>query len=128
MKTNNKTEVIIMGLSILVVLLPLVYGVVHAATNGTVDGEAFLEKPDPKHKECIKDTEYMRSNHMDLLNMSRDGTVREGKKPQVKLNDCWECHTSKERFCDRCHVAVSLRLKCFTCHYAPKETGESRGQ
>ena len=119
MKTNNKTEGIIMGLSALVVLLPLVYGVVHAATVGTPDAEAFLEKPDPRYKECIKDTAYMRSNHMDLLTMSRDETVRDGKKPQVKLNDCWECHTSKERFCDRCHTTVSLRLKCFKCHYAP---------
>jgi hypothetical protein len=45
--------------------------------------------------------------------------VRHGKRGEVCLSKCGECHKSRERFCDRCHNAVSLTPDCFGCHYYP---------
>ncbi|MHC5040027.1 MAG: hypothetical protein ACYTHM_22195 [Planctomycetota bacterium] len=121
MKTNNNTEFMVLIFTALVVLGPLAYGIVAYAASPPPAGP-FLEMPDAQIPKCIKDFsgEYMRLNHWDLLNQARDKVVREGVKGDMALNDCWKCHKSKERFCDRCHDLVSLRMKCFRCHSYPK--------
>ncbi|MHC4672929.1 MAG: sulfate reduction electron transfer complex DsrMKJOP subunit DsrJ [Planctomycetota bacterium] len=118
---NNNLEVIVLVIVVLIVLFPFAYSVIGSAfTPDNQNSQPFIEKPDEKYKECVRDTEYMRIHHMDLLNQIRDEVVREGKKAEIGLDNCWECHTSKERFCDRCHNIVNLQVGCFNCHHYPK--------
>ena len=81
-------------------------------------------------KECIEPVEYMRANHMELLDIWRDEALRYGKRTytasngkvwSVSLqNTCMECHTNKAEFCDKCHTTNSVTPYCWDCHVAPK--------
>jgi len=105
---------------ILVILTPLAYSIVSRAVAQNVDtAELFLERPDPKHQECVRDTEYMRFHHWELLRSTREEVVRFGIRGEIGLHRCRDCHTSRERFCDRCHQATSLTPDCWGCHYYP---------
>ena len=61
----------------------------------------------------------MRRHHWELLRGVREEIVRYGKRGEIGLDRCRECHTSRERFCNVCHDAVSLTPDCFDCHYYP---------
>ena len=98
-----------------IILLLLGCGVVCCAFSP--GPRPFLEMPDKEA--CVKDASYMRYRHMDLLKRVRDEVVREGKKGEVELDGCSECHTSRERFCNRCHDRVNLNPDCFRCHHYP---------
>lgn len=81
-------------------------------------------------KECILDTEYMRSNHMAVLadwkvSVVRDGNrvfvTDEGKEYTMSLqNTCLECHSNKDEFCDACHTYAEVDPNCWDCHVAPE--------
>jgi hypothetical protein len=70
---------------------------------------------------------------MQILNDWRDAVVREdrrvyvsstGKQYDMSLqNTCMKCHDDKEKFCDKCHVALSVDPYCWTCHIEPKAKG-----
>ena len=86
---------------------------------------------------CIEPTEWMRANHMLLLDEWRNSVVREnnhtytnsqGKQFQKSLTKtCLDCHSNKEQFCDQCHKAVAVELYCFNCHLEPKKMpGQAR--
>ena len=114
---KNKSVVAIAALA-LVVLLPIAYyGIRDAFSHGS---DPFLEKPDPKHQKCVRDTTYMRFQHMVLLKEIREQVVREGKRNDISLAKCRDCHTNRGRFCDRCHLTVNLYLDCFSCHDYPE--------
>ena len=118
---NDNLDFVVTIIVAVVLLVPLGYGVVVYASSGGNGGSGpFLEKPDPKHTACLEDTEYMRLNHMDLLKRIRVESVREGKRGEIHWGRCRECHTSREKFCDKCHDMVNLELDCFGCHYYPK--------
>lgn len=83
-------------------------------------------------KSCIEDTEFMRAQHMRLLDEWRDQALREenrvyvsalnGKKWVISLqNTCLKCHTNYTEFCEKCHVANSVYPYCWTCHIIPTE-------
>lgn len=84
-----------------------------------------------KEKNCVEPTPYMKSSHMKLLDSWRDEVVREGKTIYVSStgkkyvmslqNTCLKCHTSKEKFCDRCHNYLDVSPNCWDCHFAPKQ-------
>ncbi len=85
-------------------------------------------------KRCIRDTAFMRSNHMKLLNDWRDAVVRgEVRKEKIPRRDatgkvvkdaagktvyqtiersltktCLRCHDNPKAFCDRCHVYAGV--------------------
>jgi hypothetical protein len=108
------------------ILLPILCHVIGLTPTVPVEaGEPFLEMPDPKHTECLKrpgmidDTEDMRFHHWQLLREVRVEVVRHGKRGDLGLKRCSECHTSRERFCDRCHQAASVTPDCWGCHYYP---------
>jgi len=77
-------------------------------------------------KECVKDTQYMRTSHMVLINEWRDEVLREGKREQVPaggkmyekslMMGCLACHTDKKKFCDECHTYASVTPYCWDCH------------
>jgi len=124
MKTNkvakNKIYVLAAIIPIVIILIPITYSLVsYVLAQGATDSEPFLEKPDPEYKECVRDTDYMRYHHWELLRGVREEIVRYGKRGDLSLNKCRECHTSRERFCNRCHDIVSLTPDCFSCHYYP---------
>jgi hypothetical protein len=88
--------------------------------DGGESAESFLEKPDPKYTECIREASYMRFHHWELLRGIREEVVRYGIRSDEGLSRCPECHTSRERFCDQCHNAASVVPDCFGCHYYPQ--------
>jgi hypothetical protein len=74
----HDTGKIVGGVIIFVVLMtsPLWYNALTAAP-----AEApTLDQPPNGSKECVEPKEYMRANHMDLLNEWRDEVVRNGKR------------------------------------------------
>lgn len=80
--------------------------------------------------DCIEPVEWMRAEHMTLLNTWRDQAVREekrtyvasnGKEWNVSLqNTCMACHASQAEFCDKCHLQNNVKPYCWNCHVAPK--------
>ena len=83
-------------------------------------------------KVCVRSTEYMKAEHMQLLDLWRHTVVRNGQRTFVNSsgqefnmslsNTCLDCHTNKAEFCDRCHEYASARPYCWECHIDnPKE-------
>ena len=79
---------------------------------------------------CVESVEYMRANHMQLLDEWRHSVVREGERTYVSKTSgkhfnksltktCLDCHSNKEAFCDTCHKSVGADLYCFSCHLEP---------
>jgi hypothetical protein len=75
---------------------------------------------------CVADTAFMRTNHMDLLKHQRDDTVHQGiRTPRYSLKGCVDCHAGKQSksvikeaddFCRSCHTYAGVTLDCFECH------------
>lgn len=89
-----------------------------------------IEKP-KGYDQCVLPKDEMAKSHMVILNEWRDEVVREGKREKVAAGDfmaekslqngCMHCHTSKVKFCDRCHEYASVYPYCWDCHIAPVE-------
>jgi hypothetical protein len=88
------------------------------------------EKP-KGYTECVEDAQFMRTTHMKLLNDWRDDVLRDGgtrvgktangtKYIRSLQNGCMKCHTSKEKFCDTCHIYASVKPYCWDCHVHPE--------
>jgi hypothetical protein len=82
---------------------------------------------DAQFKNCVESKEYMRANHMDLLNDWRDEVVRgesrlykasDGKEYEKSLtNTCMSCHKDRNEFCVKCHNYAAVKQpKCWDCH------------
>ncbi len=98
-------------------------------------GQASYKTPElllPEDEEqCIEATEWMRANHMELLDVWRDMSVRdkkpvyvnsEGQEMEISLQKtCMECHTNMDQFCNACHDAAAVDPYCWDCHIAPEE-------
>jgi hypothetical protein len=101
-------------------------------------------KPDPKidtpaikalgeEKRCVEPKDFMKAEHMKLLNDWRDTVVRGGNRVYVGAggkhytmslqNTCMNCHSNKTKFCDECHNYMAVIPYCWQCHLAPKEKG-----
>lgn len=124
MNLNNlfgkNTSIVTAVILALIILLPFGYSIVSSVfAQDDQNPQPFLERPDPKYKECVRETDYMRYHHWELLRGIREEVVRYGKREDINLNKCRECHTSRERFCNKCHDATSLTPDCFDCHYYP---------
>jgi len=117
---------IITGLVIFlgVFLAPFAYNAGKAAYS-----QPKLKMPETE-KECIESKEYMRTNHMKLLNDWRDSALRDGKRVYVNSkgkefeislqNTCMKCHTNKAEFCDKCHNDAAVAPYCWDCHIQPE--------
>lgn len=107
-------------IAVLIIVYPLGYSVADYISAGNAAGEKpFLERTAPEITQCVEDTIYMRYHHWELLHAIREDVVRYGKRSEVSLNNCRSCHTSREKFCNKCHDAVSMKPDCFGCHYYP---------
>ena len=90
----------------------------------------WLPKPARGQGEtCVADTDWMRRNHMTVLNHQRDNTVHDGiRTKRFSLKGCIECHAVKganaepvtaaspQHFCRACHDYAAVRVDCFECH------------
>jgi hypothetical protein len=95
---------------------------------GTGAGPPELLLP-PEGGECVAETSFMRTEHMQLLTEWRDEVVRDndriytagnGRRYYKSLSGtCMSCHADKEKFCDRCHDYVGTTPYCWDCHVAP---------
>jgi predicted CXXCH cytochrome family protein len=78
---------------------------------------------------CVKDTDFMRRNHMDMLMHQRDETMIEGiRDKQYSLKECISCHAvygpdsvpvtvaDPQHFCRSCHDYAAVSIDCFQCH------------
>jgi len=111
---------LLIAIAVLVILFPFAYSAVsRVVVQENAAPRPFLEKPDPRYDRCIRDTLYMRFHHWELIKTVRDETVRDGRPGDITLEKCRQCHASRERFCDRCHTAVSLHPDCWGCHHYP---------
>ena len=80
--------------------------------------------------ECVMSAEYMKHNHMNLLNEWRDEVVRNGKRDFITKDGkkfdmsltgtCLSCHSDKSQFCDQCHGYLGVEPYCWDCHVDPK--------
>jgi hypothetical protein len=119
-KLNDQTMAAIIIIPVLIIFIPLIFSLYSFLFAKNDQGsELFLEKPDLKYKNCVKETEYMRHHHWELLRAVREDVVRYGKRGEISLIKCKECHVSRERFCKKCHDAVSMKPDCYGCHYYP---------
>jgi hypothetical protein len=121
MKDKKK---ILAGLAIFVaaITFPFWYNMGKAAPAPKVE---LTEKAKAAEK-CVMPTDYMKAEHMQLLDVWRHKVVRNAERmfvnPEGKLynmslsNTCLDCHSNKEQFCDRCHDYASVRPYCWDCH------------
>jgi hypothetical protein len=82
-------------------------------------------------KQCVAPKDFIRTNHMQLLNDWRDKVVREkqryflapdGNYYEMSLsNTCMQCHPNKSEFCDQCHNYLNVFPYCWDCHVQPEE-------
>jgi hypothetical protein len=82
-------------------------------------------------KACVESKDFMRAEHMQMLNDWRDSVVREGNRTYTNSrgqsfkmslqNTCMKCHSNKKEFCDQCHNYMAVKPYCWDCHIAPKE-------
>jgi hypothetical protein len=125
---------IIVGLIIFVVFVTLPF---------IISGEKAKMKPEPKidtpeimklpeaERKCVESKDFMKAEHMKLLNQWRDWVVREGNGTYVNAEGktflmslqktCMKCHSNKSKFCDECHNYAAVKPYCWDCHIAPKE-------
>lgn len=119
---------IVAGLVIFLIIVssPMWYHLV----SGSTPGAPKLEIP-ADLTNCVESVDYMRTFHMDLLNVWRDDVVREGDRIHVAPDGveydkslsrtCMSCHSNKDEFCDRCHDYAGVKPYCWDCHVEPRE-------
>ena len=88
-----------------------------------------------KGDQCVAPAEYMRKNHMLLLNNWKDSVVRDGERFHIMpdgnrvekslTKTCLGCHVSKKQFCEECHTYASVKPYCWECHVVPKSGGHT---
>lgn len=95
--------------------------------------------------QCVEPAEYMRANHMQLLNQWREAFVQNGKTEyvnsqgksfEISLQSCLQCHSTgtvpntggvsnpalntSDQFCVSCHNYAAVKPTCWSCHSGPE--------
>jgi hypothetical protein len=124
----NDKKWIVLGLIIFMGLFlsPFLYNVFIKAGKAAPMPEVVLTEKAKAAKQCVMPTQFMRTEHMQLLDawrlkVVRDGlrnfTNTEGKTFSMSLsNTCLDCHSNRAEFCDRCHNYASVKPYCWDCH------------
>ncbi|CAB5087404.1 Sulfite reduction-associated complex DsrMKJOP multiheme protein DsrJ (=HmeF) [Olavius algarvensis associated proteobacterium Delta 3] len=130
---NSRWVIALIIVFLVVVSFPFWYNLGKASPAPTLENQGLKLTPRAvAAKECVRDTTYMRAEHMQLLDIWRDTVVRDGKRLYVTphgksynmslSNTCLDCHANKEEFCDKCHTYASVDPYCWDCHIDnPKE-------
>ncbi len=114
-------------LFLLFMTFPVWFGVMTSESAAYKQPKLELPKDE---KECIESKEFMRREHMQMLNDWRDWALRDGKRTYVNSkgkeftislqNTCMKCHTKKAEFCDKCHNDTAVSPYCWDCHTPPE--------
>lgn len=102
----------------------ILFSVVLTGTTSSIAGELTI-----KPESCVEDTDFMRRNHMDMLQHDRDKTMHKGIRDiKFSLKGCINCHAEKDEsgqvvnikderhFCRGCHDYAAVKVDCFQCH------------
>ncbi len=118
---------IIGGLVVFVVLVTFPLWHTVAAGGDAIQPE--LEYP-VGESQCIEDAEFMRANHMDILNQWRNSLIRDGETTYTSSSGaeftmsltgtCMSCHDNRDTFCTACHDYSNVTPKCWSCHVEPR--------
>ena len=129
------TGKIIIGIIVFIAIaaFPVWYNVAKGRATYTPDLE-IVTRDVPGRDHCVADTMFMRTEHTKLLNEWRNLVVREGQRVYTapdgrKFNmslsqTCLDCHSNKDKFCDRCHDYMKVDPYCWDCHNVPGELVE----
>jgi hypothetical protein len=119
-------------LAVLVSLLMI--STANAGKNWRAEGNSKASQMAQNQEMCVRDTDFMRRNHMELIQHDRDVTVHQGIRTlDGSLKECVTCHANKHesgefvpvtamsgpggsQFCASCHAYTSVSLDCFQCH------------
>lgn len=141
MKIYNKGPIFLGILVFLAIALFPFYnnfGKVNAKPELKLDTPAIQEwEKQHGKKECVEPKEWMRGEHMVLLNNWRDSVVRDYNRGYISdashkrfnmslQNECMRCHSNKKKFCDECHNYMAVKPFCWDCHIQPKEKEEAK--
>lgn len=127
---------IIIGMVLFVFLMafPIFYATGKKAPvpEPKIDTPEILALPENERK-CVEPKEFMKTEHMVLLDKWRNSFVRDGMRFYVATdgrehlisltNTCMRCHSNKEEFCDACHNYVAVKPYCWDCHIEPGRLG-----
>lgn len=110
------------------------------AETGARAGETGLAPVLPKAggDSCVRDPEFMRSNHMEILLHRRDKSMHDGERAEGEtakesLKACLTCHavpgadnkpvgfSDPKHFCRTCHDYAAVKIDCFDCHNSKPE-------
>jgi hypothetical protein len=88
--------------------------------------EVVLSEKALAAKDCVMTKDFMKTEHMHLLDVWRLKVVRDGVTEFVNAdgkafdmslsNTCLDCHSNKAQFCDQCHDYASVKPYCWDCH------------
>lgn len=113
-------------------------------SSGAIAQETPTEQAATEHGaaekggKCIRETPYMRRNHMDLILHKRDRTMYKGVRTKdASLTQCVSCHAKKDEktgeflkasdpkhFCRGCHDYTAVTIDCFGCHASRPTDGK----
>jgi hypothetical protein len=122
---------IILGLALFLglILTPIWLGIF--STAATLQDPEIATKNVPGKDKCVLPTAEMKAEHMNLLNQWRDSVVRQdirtytttdGRHFDMSLSrTCLDCHSDRDKFCNRCHSALAVAPYCWECHLEPKD-------
>lgn len=129
-----------MGLRRLVLLVFVSLAAAGAVVQAAADASpnALLPAiPEALGERCVEDTDFMRRNHMELLEHQRDETMLKGvRTKQYSLKECLNCHvvygpdaqavtaSDPGHFCRACHDYAAVSVDCFDCHASRPEAAE----
>lgn len=117
---KNKPNTVAVTIAVIIILFPVGYSFIsYVFAGGPRQAGPFIVMPDAKYDTCVRDTDYMRFHHWELLKDMRE-RVRSRNRGEINFDRCRECHTNRETFCNRCHDSVNLQPDCWGCHYYPE--------
>lgn len=116
---------------ILIIALPFIYN-----WGKSNKGPGININTGATGQQCIEPADWMKANHMKLLDQWRNEAVREGKTVYVNsqgksynigIDTCLNCHydpavNPADQFCVKCHDYASVKPTCWNCHPWPNQT------
>jgi len=125
------------GITVLLVCMTGLANMGFAAADDQVVSRTLQPAiPMGQGESCVKETAFMRRNHMDMLKHQRDDTVMRGVRDELySLKECINCHAvygpdaiplsaaSEQHFCRSCHDYAAVSIDCFQCHASRPESG-----
>ncbi len=113
----KRTGYIAVAIFLVALAFPFFYNM---ASGGLFSASAGPKLKIEKEGKCVRDTGWMRKNHMKLLIHTREGAVRDGVRlVNESLHGCISCHPKREEFCSSCHEYNGVQPECWDCHNYP---------